>query len=285
MKKLGIPVVVEPGSQPADEDGVVLDYLQMPKDVWTYAAPVIPEPEDVQGLDAGVAVLVQIRDALADYSPGDDAIVIGLDHLDDDNRMLVDQVLGDGEVSVVFEGMVRAVSQESVLAGVWRVQYLDDSDAVARDVVEIAAIPSLVQSAVFTEAERRLSIEPESVPDGVANALPILIELADKLKQAGNDTEPHVVNLSLLPCTDEDMEYLVATLGSGPVVVLSRGYGNCRITSTGTRNIWWVQYFNSQDTLILNSLEVSQVPEVACAASEDIEDSKNRLDEILEVYQ
>jgi len=88
-----------------------------------------------------------------------------------------------------------------------------------------------------------------------------------------------------LPCTDEDMEYLVATLGSGPAVILSRGYGNCRITSTGTRNIWWVQYFNSQDTLILNSLEVSQVPEVACAASEDIEDSKNRLDEILEVYQ
>lgn len=285
MKKLGIPIVVEPGSQPADEDGVVLDYMQMPKDVWTYATPVIPEPEEVDGLDAGVAVLAQIRDALADYAPGDDAIVIGLDHLDDDNRMLVDQVLGDGEVSVVFEGMVRAVSQESVLAGVWRVQYLDDNDSVERDVVEVAAIPSLVSSAVFTDAARQLPLAPGSAPAGVANALPILTEIAARLAEAGQAPEPHVVNLSLLPCTDEDMEHLVATLGSGPAVILSRGYGNCRITSTGTRNVWWVQYFNSQESLILNSIEVSRVPEVACAAAEDVDDSKARLDEILEVYQ
>ncbi len=285
MKKLGIPVVVEPGSQPVDEDGVVLDYMQMPKDVWTYATPVVPEPEEVEGLDEGVRVLEQIRDALRAYAPGDDAIVIGLDHLDDDNRMLVDQVLGDGEVSVVYEGMVRAVSQESVLAGVWRVQYLDDKDAVERDVVEIADVPSLVSSAVFTDAAPRLPIAPDVAPAGVANALPILTELSDKLEQAGQRPEPHVVNLSLLPCTDEDMEYLIATLGSGPAVILSRGYGNCRITSTGTRFVWWVQYFNSQDALILNSIEVSQVPEVACAAAEDIADSKERLDEILEVYR
>ncbi len=285
MKKLGIPVVVEPGSQPADEDGAVLDYMQMPKDVWTYATPVIPEPEEVDGLDEGVRVLEQIRDALQAYVPGDAAIVIGLDHLDDDNRMLVDQVLGDGEVSVVYEGMVRAVSQESVLAGVWRVQYLDDKDVVERDVVEIADVPSLVSSAVFTDAALKLPVAPDSTPAGVANALPILTELSDKLESAGQRPEPHVVNLSLLPCTDEDMEYLVACLGSGPAVILSRGYGNCRITSTGTRFVWWVQYFNSQDTLILNSIEVSQVPEVACAAAEDIADSKERLDEILEVYK
>jgi hydrogenase-1 operon protein HyaF len=68
------------------------------------------------------------------------------------------------------------------------------------------------------------------------------------------------------------------------VVMLSRGYGNCRITSTLTRNVWWVQYFNSQDTLILNTIEISHVPDVACAAQEDIDDSAQRLHEILEVY-
>ena len=82
MKKLGIPVVVEPGSQPADEDGVVLDYMPMPRDVWTYAMPVVPEPEDVEGLDAGIAVLSRIRDVIAAYRAGDEAVVIGLDHLE-----------------------------------------------------------------------------------------------------------------------------------------------------------------------------------------------------------
>ena len=285
MKKLGIPVVVEPGSQPADEDGVVLDYMPMPKEVWTYAMPVVPEPEDVEGLDAGVAVLTRIRDALAAYEVGDDAVTISLDHLDDDNRDLVDQVLGEGEVSVVYEGSLRAVSQESVLAGVWRVQYLDEGDGVERDVVEVAAVPSLVSHAVFSDARNEIEFDTESLPDGVANALPILTEIAGKLTQAVAGSEPHVVNLSLLPCTDQDIEFLVATLGSGPAVILSRGYGNCRITSTGTRFAWWVQYFNSQDSLILNSLEISPVPAVVAAAPEDIEDSQARLDEILEVYR
>ena len=284
MKKLGIPVVVDAGSQPADEDGVVLDYLQMPKGVWTYAQPVVPEPEEVEGLDSGIATLVRIRDALATWQAGDPAIVIGLDELDRDNRELIDQVLGDGEVSIVFEGAVRAVSQESVLAGVWRVQYLDAEDRVLHDVVEVAAIPGIITHAVFDGARDAIDFDDNSIADGVANALPILTELADKLAASSNG-EPHVVNLTLLPCTDQDMEFLAATLGSGPAVILSRGYGNCRITSTATRKVWWVQYFNSQDSLILNSIEVSGVPEVACAAAEDIADSRERLDEILEVYR
>lgn len=282
MKKIPIPVVVEPGSQPVDEDGVVLDYMSMPKDVWTYAVPSVPEPEDIEGLDEGVALLERLRTALANWRIGDAPVVINVDHLDDANRDLLDQVLGDGEVSIVYEGMVRARIQESVLAGVWRVQYLDANDRVERDVVEVADIPSLVGSAVFSDAAAAIEIREADIPDGVGNAAPILVELADKLDGADH---PHVVNLTLLPCTDADIEFLTQKLGGGPVVILSRGYGNCRITSTATRNVWWVQYFNSQDTLILNSLEISRVPEVACAAQEDVDDSAARLEEILEVYR
>ena len=89
----------------------------------------------------------------------------------------------------------------------------------------------------------------------------------------------------LLPQTEQDLAFLDERLGKGSVTVLSRGYGNCRISSTNTRHVWWVQYFNSQDKNILNTLEVGSVPDVACAAPEDIRDSAARLDEILEVYQ
>ena len=41
---------------------------------------------------------------------------------------------------------------------------------------------------------------------------------------------------------------------------------------TATRNVWWVQFYNSQDALILNSIEVTAMPEVAVAAPEDIAD-------------
>jgi hydrogenase-1 operon protein HyaF len=285
MKKISIPVVVEPGSQPADEDGVVLDYMRMPSETWTYSMPVVPEPEEIDGLEDGIAFLQQIADALSSQQAGDPATVLPVATLDEANTELLDQVLGSGEVSIVFDGMLRARIQEAVLAGVWRVQYMGDDDQVERDVVEVGAIPSLIREGVFPEAAGDLAFDADNLPAGVGNAPSLLVEIADKLPGYEPGADPYVINLSLLPNSDEDLDLLATTLGSGPAVILSRGYGNCRITSTATKNVWWVQYFNSQDTLILNTIEISQVPEVACAAQEDIDDSAERLTEILDVYR
>jgi len=48
--------------------------------------------------------------------------------------------------------------------------------------------------------------------------------------------------------------------------------------------VWWVKYFNSEDKMILNTVEVSAIPEVACAAQEDIVDSAERFVEVMEIY-
>ena len=93
----------------------------------------------------------------------------------------------------------------------------------------------------------------------------------------------HVINLSLLPVSDADLDTLYGWLGHREVSILSRGYGNCRITSTRLKNVWWVQYFNSMDVLILNSIEVGGMPEVALAAPEDFADSIQRLQEYLDM--
>lgn len=284
MKKIDIPVIVEPGSQPADEDGVMLDYMRMPSEAWTYAMPVVPEPEDVEGLAAGVACLRRLAGALAAQDADAPAKLLDIATLNAPDRGLLDQVLGSGEVSIVFDGFVKANIQESVLAGVWRVQYLDERDRIERDVIEVGAIPSLVRDGVFREARQTLDLPSDGIPAGVGNARALLVEIADKLPGYVAGKAPHIINLSLLPNTDEDLDYLARQLGSGPAVILSRGYGNCRITSTAVANVWWVQYFNSQDTLILNTIEISRVPEVACAAREDLEDSSERLAEILDVY-
>jgi len=82
--------------------------------------------------------------------------------------------------------------------------------------------------------------------------------------------------------TGEDRTVLEHAAPTGPVAILSRGFGNCRITSTLLRNLWRVQYFNSMQTLILNTLEVVDVPEVAMAAAEDLADSRQRLRELLD---
>jgi hydrogenase-1 operon protein HyaF len=65
------------------------------------------------------------------------------------------------------------------------------------------------------------------------------------------------------------------------VLILSRGYGNCRITNCCVPNTWRVVYYNSMDTVILNSVEVTDMPDVACAAPEDLADSTERITEVL----
>ncbi|RKZ70249.1 MAG: hydrogenase expression/formation protein [Gammaproteobacteria bacterium] len=277
--------VTGPGSQPADTDGAEMTFMDMPSGMTTFEAPMIPEVEEVEGLEPAIAMTEDMLKALQTYRAGEKARVIELDHLDDQNRIFYNQLLGNGEVSVQCNGSINARIQESVLAGVWRVQYTDEKDNVIHDTMEIAGIPGVVSELAFDGAAERLDVSKLTIPEDVYNAAPLLAEISDKLPEYETDGLVHVINLSLLPHTEEDIKFLSNSLGIGPVIILSRGYGNCRISSTKTKNVWWVQYFNSQDTLILNTLEISKVPEVACASQEDLEDSAERLDEILEIYR
>ena len=79
----------------------------------------------------------------------------------------------------------------------------------------------------------------------------------------------------------EDIAFLDHHLGTGGLLVLSRGYGNCRISSTRLRHCWRVVYYNSADSVILNSVEITDMPDVATAAPEDMRDAHERLADIL----
>jgi hydrogenase-1 operon protein HyaF len=119
-------------------------------------------------------------------------------------------------------------------------------------------------------------------PRGAMNSPALLTEIREQVLRFRPGQAPHVINLTLLPLTPEDQAVLEQAAPVGPVAILSRGFGNCRITSTALRNLWRVQYFNSMQTMILNTFEVVEVPEVAMAAAEDLLDSRERLCELLD---
>lgn len=276
------PIPLGPLSQPAEEDGAVLDYMELPSGMATYHMPVLPEPEEASGLDAALARLDAVLAGLKAHRAGDAPVAVDLGALDAKNRAFVDQVLGEGEVAIIAGDRLQA--QESVLAGVWRLHLVTDDGALARDFVEVGDFPAAV-ARVAVESGRDGVLRPDGAPaTGLLAAPSLLAELQAALRERQPESV-HAINLSLLPHSEEDLAFLGSHLGAGAVTVLSRGYGNCRISSTGTRHVWWVQYFNSQDALILNSLQVSGVPDVARAAPEDIADSAVRLAEILEVYR
>jgi hydrogenase-1 operon protein HyaF len=276
-----IPGLVGPGTQADSIDGTTLDYMEMPRDMATFALPIAPEPEDTIGMDEGKAVLNKLADDLDDYKVGTPSLTYALNALAPLDLGLVNQILGEGEVSIVCGTKFQA--QESVLAGVWRVIETQENSTQIKDKIEVAAYPDTIMAETFKQAKETLTLD-DDCPAGVMNARPVLAEIKDRMANYKAGDPAHAINLTLLPQTDEDVAYLADKLGVGNTIILSRGYGNCRVSSTQTKNVWWVQYFNSQDATILNSIEIVDLPDVVRAAQEDIEDSAERLHEIMEVY-
>jgi len=280
--------LVGPGTQPPEDDGAALDYVAMPKAMGTYAPPSLPEPEALPAFGPAVSLLERLQGVLAAYRVGTPPVVLDLSVLDQANRLMLDQTLGDGEVSALIAGPRAGRVQETRLAGVWRVRaagpQADPDGAREQDHLEVADLPGLVWAVAFEGAADQASI-PMALPLGVMNAPGVLAEVNAQVAGHQTGAESHIVNLTLLPQTPEDLACLDAALGTGPVTLLSRGYGNCRVTATGVRNCWRVRHYNSEDRLILDSIEVTAAPVAVLAAQEDIDDSAARLTDILQAVR
>jgi len=168
------------------------------------------------------------------------------------------------------------------LAGVWRIA--GNEHGKITHSIEVGYTPSIVIDKTFATANQTIKL-PEKMPEGTINAPSLLTELSEKSFHWKTGDEAHIVNLTLLPQSPEDLDMLGEYLQEGPTIFLSRGYGSCRVSSTQLKNVWWVQYFNSEDKLILNTLEVSDVPIVTQASQEDIVDSQVRMQEMVDSVQ
>lgn len=269
------PTGFGPGSQP-DPDGE-LQYMPMPSGMRTYA-PHVPSAEDAAALAETLALLGALAAACDRVAAGGPAERIDLAPLSPPARKLMAEALGQGEVSMKIRGLPSVMVQESVFAGVWMLL------AAGLDAVDIAPVPPVALARAHQPQRPALGLAAPRVA-GLANAPAILAELVDKSQTRVTGAMAHVVNLSLLPHTPEDLDWLAAALGEGAVTILSRGYGNCRVTACAQAFVWKVQFYNSMDTLILDTYEVCEMPEVALAAAEDLADSALRIRQVMEAMQ
>jgi hydrogenase-1 operon protein HyaF len=283
MKLADIPVVATAVPPPgAAEDAP--QYVAMPK-MEVFAMPRVPERAGRHQVAAAahfVAELIQAMERMQRDTAA--SAVLGLDALEPATREILNESLGQGEVSAIVEhapgsALRRTRIQETAFAGVWRVQHTDAQGRVLDDRIEACEIPQAVTTTA--RALTAPTLEFGDLPAGLMNAPSVLHELRHKARHFHPGAPAHVVNLTLLPLTPEDRAVIGERLGKGPVTLLSRGFGNCRISSTTVRGIWRVQYFNTMETLILDTIEVVDVPEVARAAPEDCADSVERLRELL----
>jgi hydrogenase-1 operon protein HyaF len=278
MKAFDVPIsVIGPGSQPDDGE---LQFMDMPKEIHTFEMPRVPEHAERRDMTEARAVVKDTIAALARWHPDESAYpCIEVTNLASGPLAVLSEVLGEGEVSVRVAQPCALRMQETLFAGVWRVLQLDLRGGLEHDTIEICAIPQLAIKSARRATRLRLPTAT-TLPDGVMNAPSLLAEIEYQSRAWRAGAPAHVVNLSLLPLSPADHRYLEEMLPVGPVAIMSRGFGNCRITSTALANVWRVQYFNNMQTLILNTIEIVDVPEVALAAPEDLADSALRLTEL-----
>lgn len=274
MKPFPLPVVafVGAGSQPEDPD---LAYMPLPVQMDSFTMPALPSSEDIRHLNTALAVVGELAELAARWTPAAGSLSRSLAGLPAADLTLINQVLGEGEVSaralLADGGEVRI--QESVFAGVWRMCTFNAAGEQTGDAVEIAPVPSvLIERA---QASSRWLDSLPALPSTLMNAAPIGAELLARQRQALD--HPHVINFTLLPVTPDDMAWIEGLIGEGQVGIFSRGYGKCRVLATALVHVWRVQYFNTMNTLLLDTLEITRIPDVTLADAEDIADSAERL--------
>ena len=276
MRAVSIPIR---SLMPQVEEAV--EFMPMPREMATFEMPGLPEPgpnHDIAGAHDVLEAFVSHLGAWLDA--GGQAPALDLVGLAPDARRVLDETLGEGEVAAIVEGDWQIRIQESVFTGVWREQHVDADGTLRHDYLLAAPIPSVV--AALARERAAPTLRALALPAGAMNVPALMHELQDAMDRSGPDVPAHVINLTLLPLSPEDSAHLDQVLDGGAVVILSRGFGNCRISSTAARHVWRVQYFNNMQTLILNTVEVVEIPEAAIAAREDLVESRLRLAELVQ---
>lgn len=277
-----------PGSQSAFEsDPSELAVLDMPRDMATFEMPRIPERVPGSVLHAAAALLAgwlhELQGWDAKTLPGPQR---DLAHTPGAVLAVLNQVLGEGEVAIRVAADAIGPElriQESVFSGLWRCCQIGPAGELQRDWLEAGPVPA--EALDRARAAGGAALQPVMLPPAAMNSPALLAEIASRRPLVRPGSPAGVINLTLLPMSPDDHEVLKQALPVGPVAMISRGFGNCHVSSTATRDVWRVQYFNSMQTLILDTLEVVDLPEAAIAAPEDLGDSRERLAELVQWLQ
>lgn len=242
-------------------------------------------------LDAGPAVqdmLAQTASALKAAAGQGRGWRRRVDQLNDTDRSVLYDALGQGEVSMAISGAAPGEGtvsiQETVLPGVWIGRAEDENAVIRTEWIEVADAPRALREAASVRPRSDIAIDALSPPDGAMNVMSVIAEVQSRARDWKPGTPNHVINFTLFPMTPVDTAFLAKVLGEVGVRISSGGYGTARVIMTALKNVWAVQYLNRIGTVILDTIEIGNVPSAVLASLEDFEDSAERLAEIQEVY-
>jgi hydrogenase-1 operon protein HyaF len=115
------------------------------------------------------------------------------------------------------------------------------------------------------------------------NTLPLLNEVSHALKRLVRTGESTIIDLRAIPFGPGDEARLINILGKGEVQATLDTLGKTTVTETRFSGVWLVDHYNSEDERIAFQIEIIDIPELLRAQVEDMYESLDYLDEVVEV--
>ncbi|MBW8330092.1 MAG: hydrogenase expression/formation protein [Thiobacillus sp.] len=119
---------------------------------------------------------------------------------------------------------------------------------------------------------------PPTEPGLTGNAPPLLRELSELVKRLLASGETSAIDLSALPLTPADLDWLQDKLGAGEISVTLQANGESTLNETACPGIWWVTHHNEQGAVTSQFIEVAFVPELVKAHPEDVQTGQEYLE-------
>lgn len=111
-------------------------------------------------------------------------------------------------------------------------------------------------------------LAPDSGLSG--NAWPLMMEIAEMVRTLVDSGETAAIDLSALPLTPADKEWLRERLGSGQIHVTLEAEGQSSLDETACPGVWWVTHRDTRDRVMAEFIEVTMVPDLVKAHPDDI---------------
>ena len=106
----------------------------------------------------------------------------------------------------------------------------------------------------------------------------LFVEIADRLARFAETGEPHIIDLTSLPMTDEDRAALDERLGVGEVRAEIAVIGRSELWETAYSCVWRVRHYGSvENKAAADQIVIDTVPQIIRAHREDARAAAARL--------
>ncbi len=110
-----------------------------------------------------------------------------------------------------------------------------------------------------------------------SNAQALLRELENHLQRLIETGETARIDLGTLPLNSADFELLEQVLGHGEVIASVESMGVSEISDTSIPGIWRIEYYNSEEALVAEFIEITNCPELLMTPMEEMQESPSLL--------